>query len=236
MRKALLRWFETSPHVKTPKPCGDDALLAGRTPSQMGWYEFVADAARGQSVLDVGCGSGEGLRLLAARASSALGIDLDDRLRRSDVNVRIMSVADVPDRSFDLVVCVDVIEHIENDRAFVAELFRVARKAVFVSTPNYAVSFNRHPYHVREYTPAAFVRLFDRYGRVTLYGGSAHGHEREEIRRRGAYFLVAALYRWTPTVPLGKVLKRVLRVRMWKHNAALISVAQTMRPEVAGVA
>jgi SAM-dependent methyltransferase len=222
MTGRLIRWLEVSPKTKTPRPCGDEVVLSGRTPSQMGWYGFLGDVVEGQSVLDVGCGSGEGLRILTNRATSALGIDLDERLRRSDVNVEIKSVTDVPDKSFDVVVCLDVIEHVEADRALVAELFRVARKAVFVSTPNYSVSFNRHPYHVREYTPYEFARLFDGYGDVTLYGGTAKGFERAVIVRPRVYALVGALYRWKPTVLAAKVLKRVLGITMWKHHAALV--------------
>ncbi len=222
MFKALLRQFETTPREKAPKPCGDEALLSGRGPSQMGWYNFIAEVAEGQSVLDVGCGSGEGLKVLATRATYALGIDLDDRLRRPDVNVEIKSIADMPDKSFDVVVSLDVIEHVEADRAFLAGLFRVARKAVFVSTPNYAMSFNRNPYHVREYTPYEFERLFDGYGEATLYAGTAKGRERVVLSRRLPYFIVNALYTWKPTLLAAKVLKRVLRVKVWAHQAALV--------------
>jgi hypothetical protein len=44
-----------------------------------------------------------------------------------------------PDRSFDVVHSSAVIEHVgsaERQRAFLAELFRVARRGVFVTTPN----------------------------------------------------------------------------------------------------
>lgn len=222
MTNTLLNWLAVSPREKAPTPCGDHEPLAGRKPAQMGWYQFAADLAEGCSVLDVGCGSGEGLKLLSARADEALGIDLDERLDRPDVNVRIQSVSDIPDKSFDIVVSMDVIEHVENDAAFVADLFRVARKAVFVTTPNYAVSRNRHPYHVREYTPSEFERLFAGYGHIELMAGSAHGFEHVPVTRRRAYFLVNALYCWKPTVPVAKVLKRLLRIKVWKHNAALV--------------
>jgi len=222
MSNRLLNWLAVSPREKTPTPCGDDEILSGRKPAQMGWYQFAAGLAEGQSVLDVGCGSGEGLKVLAARASGALGIDLDNRLRRQDVDVRIQSISDVPDKSFDVVVSMDVIEHVQDDRAFIADLFRVARKAVFITTPNYAVSRNRHPYHVREYTPGEFERLFRDYGDLELYAGSAHGFERVPVTRRGAYFFVNALYCWKPTVLAAKVSKRLLGIKVWKHNAALV--------------
>jgi SAM-dependent methyltransferase len=226
MLTSLLRRFEVSPRPKAPKPCGTDEILDGRKPAQMGWYAFAADLFKGEEVLDVGCGSGEGLKLIAAQASRAAGIDLDDRLRRPDLDVEIKSIRDVPDKSFDNVVCFDVIEHVTEDAAFVADLFRVARKAVFITTPNYTMSRNRHPYHVREYTPAEFERLFRGYGALTLYAGSAHGFEQAVVRRRAAYFLVNALYTYTPTLLAAKILKRLLGVRIWKHNAALVRLPE----------
>jgi SAM-dependent methyltransferase len=222
MAKRWQRLLEVSPGEKTPRPCGDEALLSGRGPSQMGWYAFIAEIARGQSVLDVGCGSGEGLKLLSATASHALGIDLDARLHRPDVSVEIKSVTDVPDKSFDVVVCLDVIEHVEADRAFLDELFRVARKAVFVTTPNYAMTFNRNPYHVREYTPWQFARLFEGRGTVTIFSGTAKGRDISRMRRPFSYGLIGAMYRWKPTLLLAKALKRILRVKVWGHQAALV--------------
>lgn len=222
MIRELLKSLETTPREKSPRTCGDEATLSGRGPSQMGWYTFMAGVVEGQTVLDVGCGSGEGLRVLSQHASHALGIDLDERLQRSDVNVEIKSVVDIPDKSYDVVVCFDVIEHVEQDQAFLAELFRVARKAVFVTTPNYAMSFNRNPYHVREYTPREFARLFDGYGDVTLYAGTAKGREHQVLTRQTAYFLVNGLYQWKPTVLAAKVLKRLLGVKVWGHQAALV--------------
>ncbi len=227
--RVLDRWAVT-PRQKSPKPCGADDVLDGRKPSQMGWYEFAAGLFKGEEVLDVGCGSGEGLKTITAQARRAVGIDLDDRLRRADLNVEIKSIEDVPDKSFDCVVCLDVIEHVTDDRAFVAHLFRVARKAVFMTTPNYTISRNRHPYHVREYTPAEFSALFDGCGVVTLFGGNARGGERVVITRRRSYFLVNALYTWKPTQIAAKVLKRLLRVTIWKHNAALVRLPQAAAP------
>ncbi len=191
----------------------------------MGWYRFVSQYVEGQTVLDVGCGSGEGLKVLAEKATDALGIDLDERLTRPDVRVEIKPVEAMPDKSFDVVVCMDVIEHIEADRAFVMELARVARNAVFVTTPNYTLSRNRNPYHVREYTPREFERLVDPLGSVTVYAGTAKGAQIVPLTRRQAYYFVNELYAWKPTLLAAKVLKRVFGLKLWAHQAAFVRLS-----------
>jgi SAM-dependent methyltransferase len=191
----------------------------------MGWYEYVnTHLAPGKSVLDVGCGSCEGLRLLVSKARIAVGIDLDPRLAQPDLDVRIVDIAQIPDKSFDVVVCIDVIEHIENDRVFLKHLMRVAIEKVFLSTPNYSLSRNMHPYHVREYTPREFDGLLEGVGQVKILGGSYTGEERAEIRRPEVYRWLNDLYAKRGTVVLGKILRRVLFERIWAHQAAVISL------------
>jgi len=209
--------------VKEARECGDEHVLKGREPLQMGWYEFASTLAEGRTVLDVGCGSGEGLSLLATKAKKATGIDLDPRLKREDIE--ICDISQVPDKSYDLVVCIDVIEHVENDREFVRQLARVARDKLFVSTPNFTVSRNAHPYHVREYTPAEFENMFKEFQDVTLLGGNSSGEIRAEIKRRNTYHFINALYNARGTVLLAKVLKRVLFAKVWAHQAAVVEIA-----------
>lgn len=212
---------------KRARQTGDETVLKGREPAQMGWYAFASTLVTGQTVLDVGCGSGEGLKLLAAKAQRAVGIDLDERLMRPDLDVRIVDISQLPDHSFDVVVCIDVIEHVEEDEAFVKQLARVAGRLLFVSTPNYALHRNLHPYHVREYTPYEFTRLFSSYGKVALVGGNATGETRQEITRRYSYYLVNALYTFKPTVLLAKVLRRLLLMKVWAHQAVIVTIPGT---------
>lgn len=113
------------------------------------WYEFVANYVRGLSVLDVGAGTGYGIPLLAAGgASSVGGIDL----LPAGPGVVLRDVADVPDGSCDVATCLDVLEHVEDDAAFLGHLLRVSRLAVFFSTPNWDRFHCVNPFHVREYT------------------------------------------------------------------------------------
>jgi len=68
-------------------------------------------------------------------------------------------VEDYPDAAFDMVTAIDVIEHVEDDKGFLGHLLRIAKRYVFISTPNWFDSGCQNPYHVREYTPAEFRKL-----------------------------------------------------------------------------
>jgi SAM-dependent methyltransferase len=218
--------FEVNPTSKAAKACGDESALAGRKPLQMGWYRLAASLVPGQTVLDVGCGSGEGLKVLAAQAREAIGIDLDERMRREDLRIEIKGLAEVPDKSVDVCVCVDVIEHVEDDLEFVRQIVRVSRKLVFVSTPNYTAGRNTWPYHVREYTPRQFERLFSPYGTVRIFGGDSSGEMAGEIITRSEYYFLNDLYCRNVTVWPARILRRMLMTRIWPHQAAILSIAQ----------
>ena len=86
-------------------------------------YYFAADLADGRRVLDLGSGEGYGSAILAERAKEVLGIEIDvlavenastnyplDNLEFRQSSV--LDLDDLPDTSFDLVVCYEVIEHI----------------------------------------------------------------------------------------------------------------------------
>ena len=221
----LLSALERGQRHTAFRPCGDESVVHGRGPMQMGWYRLAATKIVGDSVLDVGAGMGEGLRVLAAHTPRALGIEVDDRLRRADdVEIEIRDLASMPDDSFDTVVCVDVIEHVESDRAFVEQLMRVARRRVFVSTPNYAMSLNEWPFHVREYTPRQLHRMLERFGTTTVFGGSSTGDQNTEIRRRTLYHLICDLYCYRGTHLLGKIFRRPLGIRLWAHQAIVVDL------------
>jgi ubiquinone/menaquinone biosynthesis C-methylase UbiE len=94
--------------------------------------------------LDVGSGTGELLRLVRAHYPfRSFGCDYTDKLARVpglkidtvDLNREPLPYAD---NGFALVTCVETIEHLENYRQVIREIYRVLRLggvAVF-STPN----------------------------------------------------------------------------------------------------
>jgi SAM-dependent methyltransferase len=143
-------------------PWVDDPALAYE---HLHRYVFACGFAEGKRVLDLGSGEGYGSALLARGARSVVGLDIDPqavlhaRKKYPDPNLDFVcaSVSSLPFAgTFDLVVCFETLEHIEEHEALVGEARRVlAPDGLFVvSTPDKnAYSDEPHhdnPYHVRE--------------------------------------------------------------------------------------
>lgn len=108
-------------------------------------WEGIADASDQtvDGVVEVGCGEGEVSQRLHDRFGAVTGLDLPDAGLRANWRERSgprflhADAHSLPlaDRSADLVVCVEVLEHVgEPDRAL-AEIARVARRDILLSVP-----------------------------------------------------------------------------------------------------
>ena len=112
-------------------------------------------------ILDAGCGSGRMLDELRARGT-VMGIDADAgavaATRRRGHAARRCAIERMPfaDASFDLVTCLDVIEHTPDDRRTLRELRRVTRPGgtLVVTVPAYQALWSAHDVvngHYRRY-------------------------------------------------------------------------------------
>ncbi|MDX6685112.1 MAG: hypothetical protein QOF26_3080 [Baekduia sp.] len=117
-------------------------------------------------LLDAGCGSGRTLDDLA-RYGRVSGVDLSPEAvaaarRRGHDDVRVARVEELPfaDATFDVVTCLDVVEHTPDDRATLAELRRVTRPGglMVVTVPAYQALWSWHDeanLHFRRYDSAS---------------------------------------------------------------------------------
>jgi SAM-dependent methyltransferase len=114
-------------------------------------------------ILDAGCGSGRTMQELEDYGT-VQGIELDEdaaELARSrghgPVTVGRLEQLPWPDRTFDLITSLDVIEHTPDDRATLAELLRVCRPGgwLLVTVPAYQGLWSEHDeanHHYRRYS------------------------------------------------------------------------------------
>jgi SAM-dependent methyltransferase len=128
--------------------------------------------------LDVGCGTGVMLANLRDGGIDAAGCDYSaqalsfcrrrglERLVRADAT-RLPLAAD----SFDLVLALDVVEHLDDDVACVREMARVCRPGghVLVHVPAFPLLWNAKDvlnHHRRRYRRAAMQRLIESSGLI----------------------------------------------------------------------
>jgi SAM-dependent methyltransferase len=121
----------------------------------------AADLGR-YRVLDVGCGFKPYEPLFAPHASEYVGVDPDNPAAELQGAVEALPV---PDGSFDVVVCTQVLEHADDPAAAVRELRRVVAPGgrVLASTHGTAV-YHPAPNDYWRWTHTGLEQLFTRNG------------------------------------------------------------------------
>jgi SAM-dependent methyltransferase len=208
------------------------------------WYRALVDHVlpllplAGARVLEVGAGFGYLVPHLEPRVGGYVGLDLahsavrqigGNGARRAHGLVADGAVLPFPDRCFDVVLCLEVVEHVAEPPRLVEECFRVVKPGghVVFSSPNYVNLFlvpklladlglgaarrymNTQPTD-RTNTARGLRRLLARHGRVVLQRGvRVHPplFERLDGRLRGSVgrlndWLWRAEARWGDRAPL----------------------------------
>ncbi|MFP5073060.1 class I SAM-dependent methyltransferase [Pseudonocardia nantongensis] len=137
-------------------------------------YAAIAAECAGAVVLEAGCGEGYGADLLAGNARRVLALDYDAatvthvaaRYPRVTPGRANLVALPVPDAGVDVVVSLQVIEHLWEQERFLRECRRALRPGgrLLVSTPN-RITFSPgrdtplNPFHTRELDPGELAGL-----------------------------------------------------------------------------
>ena len=134
------------------------------------------------SILDIGCGEGFLLSSMAPyiKGKRCCAIDIDENeVRDASHNLPFCelkqgSAYEIPyeNGSFELVMCTEVLEHLEKPDLALKEIFRVSSKFVLLSVPDeplwrilnlarlaYPDSWGNTPGHINHWSSAGFCRF-----------------------------------------------------------------------------
>jgi ubiquinone/menaquinone biosynthesis C-methylase UbiE len=95
------------------------------------------------SLLDYGCGRGETLRIASELNMKAEGLDVDPQcveIARAHGKAELLMLQpegpSLPPKSFDVITCFHVLEHVDNPKQVLSALARTAKRYVIIAVPN----------------------------------------------------------------------------------------------------
>lgn len=148
---------------------------------------FEIKDQKASSLLDIGCGEGQVDKFLLSHNSDLkiTGVDFDkEALRKAKINCPEMTVkkADIyhlpfSDKSFDLIICLEVLEHLDKPELALKEFKRIGQRFL-ISVPHepffslasffsgkYLSRFGKHPEHLQFWSEKRFEKLLRKYFR-----------------------------------------------------------------------
>jgi ubiquinone/menaquinone biosynthesis C-methylase UbiE len=163
-------------------------------------YIYAAKKIGGdKKVLDVGCGTGYGTKMIFDKGNETYGLDISEaainyaKKKYPGPKYICCSAEEIPfpDNYFDAITAFEVIEHVQNPEKTLDEIYRVLKLGgdLFISTPNprhlknvFLHYFFKKPYplkssesniyHLREFYYEEFMNLLEkkRFRIISRYG------------------------------------------------------------------
>ncbi|MFC1924393.1 class I SAM-dependent methyltransferase [Chloroflexota bacterium] len=179
--------------------------------SHIGRYVFAGQFVKGMVVLDIACGVSYGSAYLIDKGAKAvIGGDYSaeaiesGRLHYQKDGIHLLrcDAQQMPfgDDSFDVVVSMETIEHLERYDDFLKECYRVIKEnGIFIcSTPNREARIAyKSVYHFREFSAYELRQLIERhFTRVRLYGQGYPG--KLAILKKSLLRRLKFVYRFIP--------------------------------------
>jgi 2-polyprenyl-6-hydroxyphenyl methylase/3-demethylubiquinone-9 3-methyltransferase len=136
------RWWDPNSEFKP---------LHDINPLRLEWIDRLSGGIAGKRVLDVGCGGGILAESLAVKGATVTGIDLSEKALKVaklhqlesgvQVDYRLVAAEDLAEQqpeSFDVVTCMEMLEHVPDPASVMAACARMVKPDgwVFFSTLN----------------------------------------------------------------------------------------------------
>ena len=134
-----------------------------------------------QNVLDIGCGDGELMKLIVSRRSLySVGVDIFEPYLRnckklgshSDLIRADIRELPIKPKSFDVVLCVEVLEHLDKAEGMqlLTAMEKIARTKVIITTP-----FGEHEQHAVDGDPEQAHKVIWTFKELKECGYKIHG-------------------------------------------------------------
>ena len=133
-------------------------------------YEYISQFVKNKSVIDLGCGTGYGSKLLSETAGEVSGIDYDgeaisycrNNYEASNLTFIQSDILNYrPEKQFDIAISLQVIEHFDNVSVFLNKIKSCVKfnGRIFISTPNVSPArknMHENKYHLSDMDYAEF--------------------------------------------------------------------------------
>jgi len=196
-------------------------------------YEYAQQFVNGKSVLDIGCGTGYGCKILSSRAASVVGIDYSAeaiefcRKNFAAPNIEFLQMDAkelMIDRRFDVAITFQVIEHLRDPAGFIGTIKRIVAPhgTIIITTPNVRTPTNdshANPFHYSEMNCEQFNKLLT--GAFSSFELAGIGYASRNRLRKFAQSL--PFYRLGRHIKRGSALKKIARSAMDMTSFRVIS-------------
>jgi len=122
-----------------------------------------------ESVLDIGCGAGVFLNIIRPHCKKVAGLDISpvaiNLLRAKGIEGKVCELPEIgyPDKSFDVVVATEIVEHLDDPVGLLREAVRIAREKVIFTVPDNVLGPEELAEHRQLFTRETLEELVCRF-------------------------------------------------------------------------
>lgn len=144
-------------------------------------YNFVLKHSEGKEILDFGCGSGYGSKLLSEKAKKVFAVDINQeaidfaKQNYSAENIEFINITEFnthyTNNKFDIITSFQVIEHIADTEKYLKSLYNWLKPngQLFITTPNKSnrlFNYIQKPwnqYHIKEFNDIELAKRMKKF-------------------------------------------------------------------------